>query len=162
MSCTVPKCSKMLMSFCLVHWNSCWDIASRLISKNRRIRTDHQGLHCIALKNQMLGTKHAFSGCYVCEVMHAMSTSTVHPLNTINNNTALIFMGLFTADVTMPNHIPKTFRSQAGWIFYCPYLQQCIMYWVETWHRWWGGYYKADHNTLYFSARNFLMKGQRD
>ena len=31
----------------------------------------------------MLGDKHAFSECYVCEVMHAMSTSTVHPLNTI-------------------------------------------------------------------------------
>ena len=38
----------------------------------------------------MLGIKHAFSGCYVCEVMHAMSTSAVHPLNTINN-TALFY-----------------------------------------------------------------------
>ena len=36
------------------------------------------------------------------------------------------------------------------------------MYWVETWHKWWGGYYKADHNTLYFSARNFLkLMGQQ-
>ena len=72
-------------------------------------------LHDISIKltNQMLGNNNAFSTCYVCEVMHAMSTSTVHPLNTINNNTAL-FMGLLTADVTMPNHIPRTFRSQAG------------------------------------------------
>ena len=43
----------------------------------------------------MLGNKHAFSGCYVCEVMHAMSTSTVHPLNTINNNTAHVGVKLF-------------------------------------------------------------------
>ena len=56
----------------------------------------------------------------------------------------------------MPNHIPRTCRSQAVWIFYCPYLLLCIMYWVETWHRWWRGYHKADQNTLYFSARIFL------
>ena len=30
--------------------------------------------------------------------------------------------------------------------------------WVETWHKWWGGYYTADHNTLYFNARNFLKR----
>ena len=70
-----------------------------------------QEMHYIS----MLGNKHAFSGCYVCELMHAMSTSTVHPLNTINNNTALtVYPGLLFADVTMPNNIPRTFRSQAG------------------------------------------------
>ena len=32
------------------------------------------------------------------------------------------------------------------------------MYWVETWHKCWGGYYTADHNNLYFNARNFLKQ----
>ena len=45
------------------------------------------------LTNQMLGNKHAFSKCYVFEVMYAMSTSTVHSLNTINKNTALCLLG---------------------------------------------------------------------
>ena len=35
----------------------------------------------------MLGNKLAFRAFYVREVMHAMSTSRVHPLNTINNIT---------------------------------------------------------------------------
>ena len=39
----------------------------------------------------MLGNKHAFSVCYVCEEMRAKSTSTKHPLHTINNNTALFY-----------------------------------------------------------------------
>ena len=55
--------------------------------------------------HQMQGNKHAFSGCHVCEVMHVMSTSTVHPLNTINNNT--LFIGLLTADVTISQGGPK-------------------------------------------------------
>ena len=61
----------------------------------------------------MLGNKHAFSECYVFEVMYAMSTSTVHPVSTINNNTALClnFIGLSTADVRPCNHISRTFRS---------------------------------------------------
>ena len=29
----------------------------------------------IKLTNQMLGNKHTFIECYLCEVMHAMSTS---------------------------------------------------------------------------------------
>ena len=51
-------------------------------------------LHDISIKltNQMLGNNNAFSTCYVCEVMLAMSTCTVHPLNTINNNTALCLL----------------------------------------------------------------------
>ena len=28
---------------------------------------------------------------------------------------------------------------------------------VETWHKWWGGYHTADHNTLYFNARNLSI-----
>ena len=39
----------------------------------------------------MLGNKHAFGEGYEREVMRANSTSTVHPSNTINNNTALFY-----------------------------------------------------------------------
>ena len=79
----------------------------------------------------------------------------VHTLNTTNNKTALFINWLINC---WCNHIPRTFRCEAGWISYCLYLLQCIMYWVETRLKWWGGNYTTDHNTLYFNARNFLIR----
>ena len=58
----------------------------------------------------MLGNKHAFRACYVCEVMHAMSTSSTS-IEYYRQQYCTLFIGLVTADV---NHIPRTFRSYAG------------------------------------------------
>ena len=44
------------------------------------------------LKNQMAEKKHAFSSCYVCEAMHAMSTSSKYIEYYIKNNTALCLL----------------------------------------------------------------------
>ena len=46
----------------------------------------------------MLGNKHAFSGCYVCEVMHAMSTSSTS-IEYYKQQYCTLFIGLLTADV---------------------------------------------------------------
>ena len=65
-----------------------------------------------------------------------------------------LFIGWLSVDVTMSQgHL-------GGWLveFSIAHISSSsvTMYWVETWHKWLGGYYPADHNTLYFNARNFL------
>ena len=98
----------------------------------------------------MPGNKHACSACIVCEVMHLMSTSST----SIEYYIRQYFV--YSFPTCCSNHIPRTFRCQAGWIFYCPYLMQCIIcIELELRHKWWGGFYAADHNTYYFNARNF-------
>ena len=54
----------------------------------------------IQLTNQMLGNDYAFSACYKCEVMYAMSTSlAVHTYYKQQYST--LFIGWLTADVTI-------------------------------------------------------------
>ena len=48
----------------------------------------------------MLGNKHAFSECHVCEVMHAMSTSSTS-IECYKQQYCALFIGLLTADVTI-------------------------------------------------------------
>ena len=54
----------------------------------------------ILLTNQTLGTNYAFSACYVCEVMHAMSTSST-AIKYYEQQYCTLFVGLLTADVTI-------------------------------------------------------------